>query len=166
MRFVEVPAGSLLKAKYGAASYQDCFMQPLARSEERGPVGLFFKMFHPVPVWVSALMRLRNFIVGFLGLETTSGAASGLQKPEADYQVGDKIDFFKIVNLSENEVIVTANDTHLDSSFSLYLDEKGGETMVYMTSVVETKGRLGGIYMFVIAPFHRLIVRQLLKRLS
>ena len=166
MRFVTVPVGSKLKEKYGTASYQDCFKQALSLSEVRGPVGLFFGILHPEPKWVGALMGVRNFIVGFFGLETTAGNASGLQKPEANYQVGDKIDFFKIISLSENEVIVTANDTHLDSTFSLYVEKTGNEREAYMTSIVETKGRLGDIYMFFVAPFHRLIVSRLIKRLS
>ena len=166
MSFVEVPAGSLLKAKYGEASYQDCFNSRLEASDRRGPVGLFFGMLHPAPRWVSTLMAIRNFLVKFVGLETTRKGNSGIQKPEAEYRVGDKIDFFKIISLSENEVVVTAHDKHLDSFFSLYIDKNEGGREVFMTSVVETKGRLGNIYMFFVAPFHRLIVSQMLKRLT
>ena len=161
-----VPNGSVLKAKYGDATYQDCFSHTLSASDGRGPVTLFFDMLYPAPVWVRALMRMRNFIVGFFGLKTTNTGPTGLEKPEADYKVGDNISFFKITDLSENEVVVTANDSHLNSSFSLYILPTDAAREVVMTSIVETKGRFGDVYMFVIAPFHRLIVSQLLKRLS
>jgi len=166
MSNADVPADSLLSAKYGCASYQDCFSASLDASDARGPVGLFFGLLHPAPKWVTMLMAIRNFCVQFVGLKSTDEGGFGIQKPEAEYEVGDKIDFFKITNLSKNEVIVTAHDSHLDSFFSMYIKESDGRREVFMTSVVETKGRLGNIYMFVIAPFHRLIVRRSLKRLS
>ena len=116
-----------------------------------------------MPLWVRLLMAIRNRVVSVFGLRSTSeGLVKG--KPPGDYAVGDFIDFFKITHLSENEVVVSTDDRHLDASFSLLILEEEEGRKVYFTSVVKTKERLGDVYMFVIAPFHRWIVSSLLKR--
>jgi len=161
----QVPKQSLLAPDYGQASYQDCFSQKLALENCGTPAALFIRMMQPAPKWVRALMIVRNWIVGFFGINTTSSKNTSVQKPAGDLAIGDYIDFFKIEYMTENEIVVTANDNHLDASFSLYVEEAGGQKTAYMISIVQTKRRFGDVYMWVIAPFHRLIVRHSLKRL-
>ncbi|MEP3246672.1 MAG: DUF2867 domain-containing protein [Sneathiella sp.] len=163
-RIYDAPKGCLLAANYGQVSYQDCYVEELPSDGFDGPVDLFLKMMHPMPWWVRSLMRVRNFIVRFFGLKTGSGMDEIDLNP-AHYHVGSHIDFFKITNLSEHEVVVSADDRHLTSSFSLLICEEGAQKRIYMTSIVRTQEKLGDVYMFVIAPFHRLIVSYLLKRL-
>lgn len=163
-RINEPPKECLLQPVYGQASYQDCYVENLSSDDFDGPVDLFLKMMHPMPWWVRSLMGVRNFIVRFFGLQTGSGMNEIVLNPD-HYRVGSHIDFFKITNLSEYEVVVSADDRHLTSSFSLLIREEGGGHQIYMTSVVHTQEKLGDVYMFVIAPFHRFIVSYLLKRL-
>jgi Protein of unknown function (DUF2867) len=161
----QIPFDCTLAEKADTASYCDCFATELAQSDERLPVALFFEMLHPAPVWVRSLMNVRNAVVGFFGLQGTNDRPLGPQKEYGDYGIGDHIDFFKIMHLGDQEVVVTANDRHLDSSFSLQIVSSDGEKQVFMTSIVETKEKLGDVYMFFIAPFHRLIVSRLMNRL-
>ncbi|MEH6402616.1 MAG: DUF2867 domain-containing protein [Sneathiella sp.] len=162
---LQAPKQSVLASLYGLATYQDCFSQKLPLTNTEIPASLFIRMLQPSPVWVRVLMRIRNWVVGFFGLNTSTEMDTLSQKTPAQLVVGDYIGFFKISHLSENEIVVTANDNHLDASFSLYVEELSGQKTAYMTSVVQTKRRFGDVYMWVIAPFHRVIVRQSLKRL-
>ncbi|MBL4739895.1 MAG: DUF2867 domain-containing protein [Sneathiella sp.] len=162
----KVPKLSLLAPGYGQASYQDCFSQKIALTNNDAPVTLFTKMMQPAPKWVKALMSVRNWVVGFFGLKATSSINTSVQKVPSDLSVGDYVGFFKITNLTENEIVVTANDNHLDASFSLFIEEVGDHKTAYMISIVQTKRRFGDVYMWVIAPFHRLIVRHSLRRLG
>lgn len=162
----EVPQQSVLSSIYGRATYQDCFSQNIVLTNKEPPAVLFVRMMQPTPIWVRLLMSIRNWIVGFFGLDTSPTMSEIDRKDPSELVVGDYIGFFKITNLSEHEIVVTANDNHLDSSFSLYVAEENGRKTVYMTSVVQTKRRFGDVYMWVIAPFHRLIVRRLMSRLD
>lgn len=110
-------------------------------------------------------MAIRNWVVQFFGLKTSSSLSETSKEKREDLVVGGHIGFFKIVSLDDREVVVTANDRHLDSSFSLFIEGEGDKKKIFMTSVVNTKEWFGDAYMFVITPFHRLIVRYLLKRL-
>ncbi len=162
-RIEMAPDQCLLAAIYRQGTYKDCFCEPLATGLKVGPVALFLKITDPMPLWVRLLMAIRNRVVSVFGLKSTSEGMPERKQPE-DYVVGDFIDFFKITHLSENEVVVSTDDRHLDASFSLLILEQEEERKVYFTSVVKTKERLGDVYIFVIAPFHRWIVRSLLKR--
>ncbi len=162
-RIEMVPDQCLLAEEYRQGTYQDCFCEPLAPGTDVGPVALFLKITDLMPLWVRLLMAIRNRVVSVFGLRSTSEGIVKGKLPE-DYVVGDFIDFFKITHLSENEVVVSTDDRHLDASFSLLILEQGEGRKVYFTSVVKTKERLGDVYMFAIAPFHRWIVGSLLKR--
>jgi len=160
---IEPPQSSILKNSYGDGSYQDCFVEKADPQQDLQPTALFLKVMYPMPWWVNSLMSIRNFIVGFFGLKNEMDGISETKKAE-DYQVGDFISFFKITHLSKEEIVVTANDRHLDSSFSLFVEKGEEKVNVYLTSIVQTKEKLGDIYMFVIAPFHRIIVKSTLKK--
>ena len=162
---LQAPKQSVLSPLYGLATYQDCFSQKIPLVNAEIPTSLFIRMLQPSPLWVRGLMSIRNWVVGFFGLDTSTKMEALSQKPPEQLGVGDYIGFFKITHLSESEIVVSANDNHLDASFSLYVEKSREQKTVYMTSVVQTKRRFGDIYMWVIAPFHRLIVRQSLKRL-
>ena len=162
-RIEMAPDQCLLTEEYRQGTYQDCFCEPLAPGTDAGPVALFLKITDPMPLWVRLLMAIRNRVVSVLGLKSTSEGMPEKKSP-VDYVVGDFIDFFKITYLSENEVVVSTDDRHLDASFSLLILEEEEGRKAYFTSVVKTKERLGDVYMFVIAPFHRWIVGSLLKR--
>ena len=161
-----VPEKSALAQHYEAANYKDCYSQRIALGNIKSPGQLFQEMLFPTPIWISVLMRMRNFIVRIFGLQTASNLTEYTIQPDEMLTAGGKIGFFKIEHMDDNEIVVTANDRHLNSSFSLFLSEDEGCKTVFVTSVVATKEKFGDIYMFVIAPFHRLIVKKLLRRLS
>lgn len=161
-----VPEKSALAQHYEAANYKDCYSQRIALGNIKSPGRLFQEMLFPTPIWISVLMRMRNFIVRFFGLQTASNLTDYTIQSDEMLTVGGKIGFFKIEHMDDNEVVVSANDRHLDSSFSLFVTEEVGGKKLFFTSIVTTKQRFGDIYMFVIAPFHRLIVKKLLRRLS
>ena len=158
------PDGCSLIEEWRVATYRDCYKQACRLSETESITALFVRVMAQPPGWVTALMYLRNAIVRFLGLKTDNPNPDFENDNPVEYKVGDYIGIFKIEKIRQDELIVSTNDTHLDASFSLLVSKD--RQAVYMTSVVKTKRRLGDIYMFVIAPFHRLIVRYMLGNLN
>jgi len=115
------------------------------------------RMFERTPRWVDALLNLRNRIVAPLGLKT-----SGAGEPAT----GGMIGLFPVVSETPERLVAGFNDAHLD--FRVVVDvtaAKAGQ-QITATTLVRTHNRLGRAYLAAILPFHRVIVRSLLRRVS
>ena len=79
-----------------------------------------------------------------------------------DQMIGDISIFFKDKNL----LIAELKDKHLDFRFSIFIWQKEGITKVSLSTIVKINNIFGWIYIFLIKPFHRLIIPNFLKGLS
>lgn len=108
------------------------------------------------PRWIDALLRLRNILVTPLGLKT-----SGAGEPAP----GGMIGLFPVVSETPERLVAGFNDRHLD--FRLVVDVTGdtAKREVTSTTLVKTHNLLGRLYLALIMPFHRLVVRGMMGRL-
>jgi hypothetical protein len=107
------------------------------------------------PSWIAPLMRTRDAVVGRLGL-----------KRSTDHHPGDMemIGVFPIVERSDDRVVLGFDDRHLD--FRVVVDVRHplpDRSVVSMTTLVNRKILFGKIYIAVITPFHKLLVRSALS---
>jgi len=117
-----------------------------------------YKVFDFSPGWVMKLMELRNTIVSIFGLRTEIHEGA-----EQAYKVGGYIQFFKIMSIKEDELIMGADDSHLN--FRAVVSNTGEEAYnIKVTTLVEYNNRFGKLYMTVIKLGHKLILKSLLKR--
>ncbi|MGC9494121.1 DUF2867 domain-containing protein, partial [Vibrio genomosp. F10] len=91
--------------------------------------------------------------------------------PSDHYKVGDMIGIFKLVSNSDYEVVLEDCDKHLDVRISFLIDPDGNgknsdEAVVHATTVVHINNAFGKVYMFFVAPVHKLIVPSSLKQLA
>lgn len=119
---------------------------------------LIDKIFGKPPVWVSALFYLRNVLVRLVGIKPAKETDNNQM-----FEPGGYIGFFKIYQIYDDEVIVGANDDHLDFRASIY---NSGEQQfnIKVSTLVRFHNRKGRWYMAVIKPFHRMIIRQMVSR--
>jgi hypothetical protein len=76
------------------------------------------------------------------------------------------IGMFPVVSETPKRLVAGFNDAHLD--FRVVVDVttvKAGQ-QITATTLVRTHNRLGRAYLAAILPFHRLIVRSLLRRVG
>ena len=109
------------------------------------------------PWWADALVTLRNILVTPFGLKT-SGASKTAPK--------EMIGIFPIVSQTPDRLIAGFNDKHLDFRVVIDVATSGATQEVTATTVVLTHNWLGRTYLAVIMPFHRLIVRTLLRQVA
>lgn len=109
------------------------------------------------PRWALALLSLRNFLVAPLGLKT-SGA-----NPAAPREM---IGIFPVVSETPGRLVAGFNDRHLDFRVVVDVTPSGDLKQVTATTLVLTHNRLGRSYLAIILPFHRLIVRAMLRRIA
>jgi len=114
-------------------------------------------IFNYSPKWLRFLFEVRNKMVKVFGLKST--------KPEdynEDFKVGGYLQFFKIDYISDNEVILGADDAHLNFRAIIY--KTTAKTYnIKVTTLVKFNHSGGKIYMNIIKPFHRLVIIRMIK---
>lgn len=114
------------------------------------------RMMARAPRWVDALLVLRNVIVTPFGLKTSGGERA----PR------DIIGIFPVVSETPERLVAGFNDRHLDFRVVVDVATAGRRQSVTATTLVLTHNRLGRTYLRVIMPFHRLVVRAMLRQVA
>ncbi|HEX2585104.1 MAG TPA: DUF2867 domain-containing protein [Steroidobacteraceae bacterium] len=156
---VALPAQSGIAKVYKSVNLADAFAVQLPAGTSGDPDVLWrFVMMHQ-PSWIGWLTNIRDAIVACFGLKTAkqlSGEASS-----------ERIAFFKVYSKSDTEVIVGEDDKHLDFRLSVLRTSGSSATLgdqLTVTTVVHCHNLLGRIYLFVIRPFHRQVIKASLRR--
>jgi Protein of unknown function (DUF2867) len=108
------------------------------------------------PRWVEALMALRDTMVTPFGLKTSP--------PKGTYP--DSIGIFPVLRQSPGRLVAGFDDRHLDFRVVVDVAASGPGQQVTATTLVLTHNRLGRVYLAIILPFHRLVVRSLLRQVA
>jgi len=109
------------------------------------------------PRWIETLTSLRNILVTPFGLET-SGASRTAPR--------EMIGIFPIVSETPDRLVAGFNDKHLDFRVVVDVATAGAARNVTATTLVKTHNRFGRTYLAIILPFHRLVVRTLLRQVA
>ncbi|MBY4675231.1 DUF2867 domain-containing protein [Marinobacterium arenosum] len=136
------------------------------RYDNQSALDVYFVIVRETPGWVNWLMSMRNKIVSKLGLKNLGHMSDiDFNKPSCDYKVGDRVGIFTVYANSNQEVILEDKDKHLDVRVSFYIEPEGDIATVHASTVVHVKNMLGKVYMFFVAPVHKIIVPTTLKKL-
>lgn len=119
--------------------------------------------FSAEPYWVKALLGLRNKIGGFFGLKPFSEKRNWWY----DHKTAGLISFpLQLFSHSENEIVLGADDRHLDFRISFFLEKtaNGNNTKrLVVTTMVQFNNAWGRGYFLPVQPLHKLIVSALLR---
>ncbi|KPF44990.1 DUF2867 domain-containing protein [Rhizobium sp. AAP43] len=128
----------------------------IALAPDATALDLARQIFGRSPRWVGLLLALRNRIVGLFGLKS---AELGI----ADSQT---IGAFPVVSARDDQVVLGFDDAHLNFRIVLDVAAAGPQARkLAITTLVERHNLFGRLYIFVITPFHKLIVRTMLARM-
>jgi hypothetical protein len=158
---VALPAESRIAALFPGAHLADAYAVALPAAATRDITDLARAVLaNPAP-WARSLMRVRNAMMAGFGVKTSDQIAAAARAAGTE-----RISIFPLQSRSERELIVGADDRHLDFRASVLLrplaDGSGDELVA--TTVVHCHNALGRIYLVTISPFHRLIMRSNLRR--
>jgi hypothetical protein len=160
---VSIPAESRIAKAYASTNLADAYSIDLPRGSSTDPEVLARFIFAQQPSWVGGLMAVRDAVVGKLGLKT----AKQLTTPGAAGKPADRVGIFRVYGKTPIEVVLGEDDKHLDFRVSVLCSHPpspGGERRLTVSTVVHCHNRLGRLYILLIAPFHRLVVRSSLDR--
>ena len=109
------------------------------------------------PRWIETLVSLRNALVAPFGLKT-SGAG--------ETTAGGAIGIFPVLSETPDRLVAGFNDSHLDFRVVVDVTASGQGQQVTATTLVRTHNLLGRVYLAIIMPFHKLIVRTMLRQVA
>jgi Protein of unknown function (DUF2867) len=109
------------------------------------------------PRWIEALMTLRDHLVTPFGLKTSRSTETNF---------ANTVGIFPVLSESPERLVAGFNDTHLDFRVVVDVASSGHGRQVTATTLVLTHNLLGRVYLAIIRPFHRLIVRALLRQVA
>jgi len=159
MRRVAPPADSAIAPWYDAPTLLDSFAVGFVRPEGTSMRAIAERALGAPPSWVRTLMRVRDGIMGPLGVKT-SRMLRHSPHPQGH------VDFFRVLAEYPDEVVLGEDDRHLDFRLSLLFRAAPAGTEIVATTVVRSHNALGRSYILVIRPFHLLIVGSTLRRLT
>ena len=158
VRAVALPPGASIAPLYPGSNLADAYAVdlPTAQARQMDMQSLACVLLGSQPGWARKLMVLRDAIVARFGIKTAR---------QMEAKPGKRIGIFRIYAVSDDEIIVGEDDSHLDFRLSVLRDrDTGRHGSVTMSSVVHCHNWVGRAYILLIRPFHKLIVRRSLAR--
>ena len=153
-----IPVNSVLYNQSQSSFYKDSVRHVTKRNDVQS-WELVAAFFHSAPTWVKLLLKLRNDIVKHFGLKVGSIDLSEVCPP---FESGRNFCGFKLYSVKATEAIMGEDDVHLDFRISFIVDH-GNELI--MSTLVNINNTSGKVYMFVVKPFHRLLVSIMIKKM-
>jgi hypothetical protein len=157
VRRTSIPEGELFPGGLQKVDYADAYVGLLPSGSNVTPEELARKLMRIRPWWVRFLLALRDLVVRPFGLK--HGGAPRPAPTNEQAIKGDKLSFFTVVSRTDRELMLAADDKHLESRLWILLN--GDEVTV--TTLVHYLNSLGVGYFFLVKPFHKLMLRSLLS---
>jgi len=157
-----LPSRSAIAHIYPSTNLVDAFSICLPAGASNDPESLARFIFLHQPSWIAGLMKIRDIIVAGFGLKT----AKNLALLAADAKAS-RLGIFKVYSKNESEIVFGEDDRHLDFRLSVLCFSgatKESHRQLVFSTVVHCHNRLGRAYIFVVAPFHRMVVKASLLR--
>ena len=148
-----LPNNSIIKSFINTVDYEDSFAM-LLLNKDATIQSVYLNIFNHSPKWVDFLMSLRNKLVGIFGVKTDAS-----KQVNTELKVGIKSGIFNIYAIEKNEIIAGENDKHLNFRVSVLKDNG----LLTVTTLVKYNNWFGKLYFFIVKPFHKRIVKAMLK---
>jgi hypothetical protein len=161
VRAVALPAESRVAGLFESAHFADAFAVTLPPGTPLPIESLAQAVFGDPSWWFRALLKSRDLLVAPFGVKSSNTLRAEVQASGKAH-----IDFFPVLSRSEHELVLGENDQHLNFKASVLVRALADDARreLVATTVVHCNNRFGHVYLFVIGPFHRLVVRSSLAR--
>jgi hypothetical protein len=112
------------------------------------------------PAWLAGAFRLRDFISRRFNVADIQGFTP--RSPEHVPKVGERLDFFMVEGISDQQLVLTSRDTHLAVMVCMDVDRQH----LSVTTSVVCFNTFGLLYMVPVGMVHGVIVRRMLGNLQ
>ncbi|MBP0579161.1 DUF2867 domain-containing protein [Labrys sp. LIt4] len=154
MNTIAVAPDAALAGLLPGAQFADAYALDIAlpKLEARGAAE---RIMARSPRWVAMLLALRNLVVAPLGLHT--------RPPSSPAGLG-ALGIFPVLSQTPDRLVAGFDDSHLDFRVVIDVTRRPERQRITLTTLVLTHNRLGRAYLAAVLPFHRMIVRAMLRQ--
>jgi hypothetical protein len=157
---VDLPAGTLIAQAFPRLDYADAYRIRL-RNGPHEVTKVTQAALRSAPRWAQWLMRLRDRLVGPLGLKTVPHSTHDFDN--VILEPGHTIGLFKVLARSDDELLLGEDDLHLDFRLSVLVRSDGHANWAIASTIVRFNNWLGRGYFLPVRPLHRIIVPAMLR---
>lgn len=163
MAVARIPADTsfLAAAALARVDYGDAFSAALVE-RNLSVDAIVMRMFGRAPAWMRLLMGIRDAVVGAFGLKTMPHYARVPERLDPGVRFG----LFRITERGPDEIVLGEDDRHLDFRVSVRVRRDIPAPVVDVATFVHFHNPWGRAYFAVVKPFHRSVVRAILRRSS
>ena len=161
-----IPRSDKIFISFGKVNYEDSFCLSIETKKIFDIDFIIFKIIKTIPNWVKLLLNLRIKIVSIFGLKTGKIGDVYDNPEKLNFKQGQSIGDLSVILKEKYHLITELKDKHLDFRVSIMIREEEDTTKVFFSTIVKFNNIFGRMYFFLITPFHRLIIPNILKRLS
>ncbi|MDR2139133.1 MAG: DUF2867 domain-containing protein [Tannerella sp.] len=159
-----VPVHSLAR-NYLPADYVDVFSTDILEDKRLTPDNLLIAFWTDFPKWVQLLFKLRDRLVKPFGLKTNENENDFKHKFEEAIRSSGQFHLMNVLAKSPNEIVVQLADAHLTAELSIHNEKSNGTQLkINFITVVHFHNVWGKVYFFFVRPFHKMIVKTMMKR--
>ncbi|WP_343598209.1 DUF2867 domain-containing protein [Pseudomonas sp.] len=129
------------------------------------PLQAYCAMTSDIPGWLARAFRIRDFISRRFNVADIHGFTR--RDPGQVPAVGERLDFFAVEAISDQQLVLTSRDTHL--AVMVCMGVSAGECGLLQLSVttsVKCFNTFGRLYMVPVGRVHGVIVRRMLANLQ
>ncbi len=144
------------------AYFRDSYRAPL-NHPDASVTDLFVSIFAHHPMWMKAILMIRNWTVGLFGLEAPTASEILNFSHQTTYAVGDKIGVWPLMALTDTELVAGRDNKHLDFRLSVLKTTEGETANVVVSTICVVHNVFGKIYLFFIVPFHKWGVKRIIS---
>lgn len=163
----DLPNSSSLKQAELKFDYTDSYkadIQNCTKFNADKIATLFINSTNKKPKWLGFLMTIRNWLAEQIGLKKT--AIRPNNKTLSEIKIGEKFGMFELFDKLENEIILGKNDKHLNFRLSILSDELIEKiNTLNISTLVKFNNSFGKFYFMLIKPFHKLIVKSMIRNI-
>jgi hypothetical protein len=163
---VAIPAASRIHGALKQVHFSDAYEAVMSRPSIDAQ-GAYAAVFGHRPSWIMALLQVRGLFAKITDLKHPPITDVGPIEPGPErrpYAVGERVGLFTVQGITAKELILGLDDKHLNFRVSVLRSKQNGVDKVTVSTVVELHNSLGRAYLFVVKPFHKLIVRSILDK--
>lgn len=159
---------SIIAKSIEKSDYSDAYRIEIYNQKNYSVYVLTVKFFTSLPTWVKFLLRLRDIAVKPFGL--TGGSIEKIDNIDNSviYKPGQKVVFFTVYDRNKYEIVMAEDDKHLDFRTSVRIEKanKKNYNYLYSSTIVKYNNFGGKLYFALVKPFHKLIIKSLLKSMA
>ncbi len=161
----QIPAQSLLNDVFAKADFAESYTYTFMPEKDFTIEEACYFYFNSAPLWTRFMFVIRNVLVRLIGYETLGVPTKADELKKFRPYIGNRLGLFKVIDKSKNEIVLGDDDDYLNFKNSILKETENKMMVITLSTIVKFNSRAGKIYFSVIKPFHRQIVKAMMRNM-